>query len=227
MVDILAIGAHPDDLEFGCGGILAKMAHQGKSIVMADMTLGEKGSQGTPEIRRKEGEAAAALIGAKRVFLDFEDCEVLDHYAARLKLVALIREHRPRLVLTSLWKGEQSHPDHMATGIMARYACRYARFKKILPDFPVHVVEGILHYPFPTAEHFDFLIDISPYVEVWTQMMRCHASQMETFPYDDWNLRRASALGTLIGTPYAQALVKGNPIIIDDVMTIAKGAREI
>lgn len=227
MVDILAFGAHPDDIEFACGGILAKMAAQGKEIVMVDLTLGQKGSHGTPEQRRKESEAAAALIGAKRVFLDFVDCEIVDSYEGRLKFVKCIREYKPRLVLAPMWSGTRNHPDHLACGSMARFACRFARFAKILPELPIHWVQGILHYPPSGCEDVDFIIDVSNHVEIWKQMMQCHRSQMETFSYDDWNLRNASKLGMLIGTSYAQGLIKGNPVVIEDVMHIAKGSREI
>ena len=73
----------------------------------------------------------------------------------------------------------------------------------------------------------DFLIDVTPYFDTWMRMIRCHQSQMETFPYDDWNRRIASKLGVLINAEYAQGLVKGNPVVVDDVMDIAKGVREI
>lgn len=227
MIDILAIGAHPDDIEFGCGGILAKMASQGKSMLLLDLTSGEKGTHGTPEQRRKEGKNSANLIGANRLFLDFVDCEVADTYEARLKLVKVIREVKPRLVIAPLWEETQNHPDHIACGAVARHACRYARFAKILPELPIHQVQGILHYPPPTFEKVDFIIDITEHVEIWKEMMRSHVSQMNTFPYDEWNLKIASKLGTLIGTPFAQGLIKGNPIVIDDVMTISNGTREI
>ncbi|MGA8164794.1 MAG: PIG-L family deacetylase [Waddliaceae bacterium] len=227
MVDILAFGAHPDDIEFFCGAILAKMAAQRRSIVMADLTLGEKGSHGTAEERRKEGEDAACLIGASRVFLDFKDCEIVDTYGSRLELVKVIREFRPRLVLAPMWKGEQDHPDHLAAGRIARYACRYARFSKILPEIPIHRVEGILHYPSSFSASIDFIVDVSEHVEVWMKMIRCHAGQLKTFSYDDWHLRIASRLGMLINRPYAQGLVKGNPIVIEDLMQVAQGVREI
>jgi len=227
MVDILALGAHPDDVEFACGAILTKMADEGKSICIADMTLGQKGSHGTPEIRRKEGEAAAKVIGAERVFLDFIDCEMTDSYEGRLKLVKLFREVKPKLVIAPMWKGEQNHPDHLATGLLARHACRYSRFRNILPELPIHWVEGILHYPPPTTEAVDFIVDVTPYIDTWMEMIRCHESQLNTFPYDEWNRRIASKLGVLINADYAQGLVKGNPIVIDDLMAIARGAREI
>lgn len=120
MTDILAFGAHPDDIEFGCGAILAKMAAEGKKIVMVDLTLGDKSTNGSPEKRAKEGENAAGLIGAKRVYLDFFDCEIIDTYEGRVKLVKVIREHKPRLVIASMWKGEQNHPDHISCEKMER-----------------------------------------------------------------------------------------------------------
>ncbi len=225
MVDILAIGSHPDDLEFGVGGILAKMAARGSSIVMADMTSGEMGTNGIPEIRRKEAEAAAALIGAERVFLDLGDCQIADTPENRLEVVKLIRTYKPRVVLAPIWKGEMTHPDHIATGLIARAACRLARFAKIAPEIPIHKPEGILHYMVHDTPNF--IVDVSPYFDTWTQMMDCHKSQMKTNNYRDWNLRYASWWGLAIGKPYAQALIQGNPIEIDDLMHIAKGTREL
>lgn len=226
MIDIMAIGAHPDDCEFGCGGILCKMAAQKKSIVIVDLTLGEMGTNGTPEIRRKEGEDAARLIGAERVYLDFKDCQVSDNYEGRLQLVKVIRKYRPRLVLAPMWKGEQNHPDHLACGQMARHACRYSRFAKILPEIPAHTPEGILHYFAPGIEP-DFLIDVSDHLEQWKGMMSCHVSQLRTSDFIDANLRRASLMGLRINTPYAQGLIKGNPVAIDDLMTVSCGTREL
>lgn len=227
MADIVAFGAHPDDLEFGCGGILAKSAAQGLSVVMVDLTHGEKATNGLPEIRRKESEKSAQVIGAKRVFLDFADCEIIDSYEGRLALVRVIREHKPKLVLAPLWKGEQTHPDHIACGLMARYACRYSRFSKILPELPTHKPEGILHYISSVNESADFLIDVSDHMEAWKKMMDAHQSQHQTFPYSDWVLRNASRMGIFIDRPYAQGLSMGNPVIIDNVMSIARGSREI
>jgi N-acetylglucosamine malate deacetylase 1 len=227
MADILALGPHPDDVEFWCGGILAKAAAQGHSIVIIDLTLGEKATNGNPQIRKAEGEAAAAVIGAKRYFLDFKDGELFDTYEGRLKLVKVIREHRPRLILAPVWSGQQNHPDHLACGLMARYACRYARFAKILPEIPIHKPDGILHYlPFGGKEA-DFLIDVSPNVDVWKQMMEAHRSQMQTQPYAEKALKNAAQYGVLIDRPYAQGLLKGNPVVIDDLLTISSGTVEI
>lgn len=227
MVDILAIGAHPDDVEFGCGGVLVKMAAQGRKIVICDLTKGEKGTNGTPELRMKEGLQSAQLIGAERVYLDFKDCEIFDSYESRLKLVALIRRYRPQLVLAPHWKGEQNHPDHLACGTICRHACRFARFAKILPELPVVTVQGILHYLPPSCDTPDIIVDVSGSVGLWRKMMESHASQMNTFDYAGWTLRQASKLGMLMGVSYAQGFIKGNPLVVDDLMSVAKGTREI
>lgn len=227
MVDILAFGAHPDDVEMGCGGILIKAADQGKSIAICDLTLGDKGTHGTPDIRRQEARNAAKLIGAERTSLEFPDCGVIDSYEGRLELVKVIRHYKPKLVLAQLWKGERQHPDHFAAGSMARIACRLARFSKILPELPIHMPDGILHYHGAGQETPDFVIDITPYVDTWKKMIEAHQSQMQTRPYIEWCTRAASRMGMLIGVPYAQALSKGNPIAIDDPMTIARGTIEL
>ena len=224
-IDILAFGAHPDDLEFGCGGILARAASEGKSIVMVDLTRGQKGTYGTPEKRQKEGDASSAVIKAIRVFLNFTDCEVFDTYEGRLELVKVIRKYKPKLVLAPYWKGEQTHPDHMACGVMARYACRYARFKNLLPELSIHWPEGILHYG--NVMQPDFLIDVSSHIENWKKMMAAHESQHTANNYSDWVLKRAACLGVGIRVEYAQGLTKGNPVAIADIMTIAKTSREI
>lgn len=227
MVDILAFGAHPDDVEFGCGGILAKATALGQSVVIVDLTLGQKGTNGNPMLRKAEGEAAALSIGAKRDYLDFDDCEVFDSYEGRLKLVKVIREHKPRLVLAPVWNGERNHPDHLACGLMARYACRYARFAKILPELPIHRPDGILHYLPHAGKETDFIIDVSQHVDAWKRMMDTHRSQMQTAAYSDMALKNAANYGAIIDRPYAQGLLKGNPIVVDDVLSISRGTQEI
>lgn len=227
MIDILAIGAHPDDTEFGCGGIIASQAARGHSIVIVDLTHGEKGTNGTPEERRAEGLAAAAVVGAKRVVLDFPDCQVMDTYEGRLKLVRVIREFKPRLVLAPNYEGWQTHPDHTACGAMARFACRYSRFANILPELPIHRPAGILHYIPRMDKHPTFIIDVSDHIETWKKMMEAHASQLRTFPYSDWVLKHAASLGTLIGRPYAQGLYAGNPVVVDDLLGVAASTREL
>jgi bacillithiol biosynthesis deacetylase BshB1 len=227
MVDILAFGAHPDDVEFGCGAILAKMAKEGKSVAIVDLTCGDKGTNGTVEIRKKEGEKAAAVIGATREFLQFRDCEVQDSYEGRLEIVRVIRTYRPKLVIAPICIGEQNHPDHIACGKLVRAAVRYANFKNILPQINTHKCEGVLHYPGPCDDKVNFIIDVTPYYDLWKEMMGAHQSQFKTFDYIDWNVKRAARLGVMIQVPFAQGLIALNPVIVDDVMTICRGSKEL
>ncbi|SCA64140.1 hypothetical protein SCG7086_CF_00040 [Chlamydiales bacterium SCGC AG-110-P3] len=109
---------------------------------------------------------------------------------------------------------------------MVRHACRYGRFRKILPEFPIHRIDGVLHYLPPSLEECDFLVDVSEQIDVWKRMMGCHKSQLDTNPYPDWVLRFASKAGAIIETDYAQGLVSGNPVVVDDVLVVASGIRE-
>ena len=226
MVDILAIGAHPDDIEFGAGGILAKAVAEGQTVALCDLTLGQKGSNGTPKVRKQEALAAAELLGAEREFLDFEDCEVTDCCEGRTELARVIRHYKPRLVLAPMFDGVRNHPDHLAAGMLARHACRYARFGNILPKIPTHTVDGILHYP-RWACDADFLVDVTAHVDQWKALIHCHRSQLQSRPYLDWVLTGAEAAGITIGCQYAQGLIKANPIAIDDILQVSRGTREL
>lgn len=227
MVDILVLGAHPDDIEFGCGGILAKLASQKISMVLIDLTCGEKGTYGTPSQRREEGIKAAKLLNAERYYLDFKDCEVMDDYESRLKIVKVIRQFKPKIILAPYWKGEQSHPDHFACGMLARYAARYARFAKILPELPIHKPGNVLHYLHPAFMEPDFLFDVTDHMDLWKQMMECHSSQLKGNPYSEQVIRRSAWLGSLIETPFAQGLFKGHPVVVEDLLSLSKSSKEI
>lgn len=227
MLDVLAFGAHPDDVEFGCGGIIAKLTAEKKRVAIVNLTLGDKGTNGTPAIRKKEAKAAAQVLGAECYFLDFKDCEVIDTYEGRLTLTQVIRKLRPKLVLAPSESSAQNHPDHSACAKMVRFASRYARFAKLLPDLAPHFVQGVLHYSVPGLGEVDFLVDISKHVSVWKEAMLCHKSQMKTFDYLNWQLRAASQKGGLFGVEYAQGLTKQNPVVVDDILNVAQGIREI
>ncbi len=99
-VDILAFGAHPDDAEIGCGGLLLKLKDRGYRTGIAYLTVGEMGSRGTPEVRRQELMAAAKVLGLDYVeVLDFQDCRLSDTFENRLKIAAIVRRQQPTIVL--------------------------------------------------------------------------------------------------------------------------------
>src|SRR5918912_52701 len=95
-VDILAFGAHPDDAEIGCGGLLLKLKDRGYRTGITHLTVGEMGSRGTQEVRRQELMAAAKVLGLDYVeVLDFQDCRITDTFETRLKIAAIVRQQRP------------------------------------------------------------------------------------------------------------------------------------
>ena len=110
-VDILSIAAHPDDIELTCAGTMIKMVEKGYTVGILDLTEGEMGTRGTPEIRAKEAEAARAVIGAKfREHMNLGDSRLTTSIENRLALAEKIREARPKTVILPYWEGR--HPDH-------------------------------------------------------------------------------------------------------------------
>lgn len=216
-LDILIFGVNAADIELGCGGIIAKMAAEGKTITLVDLICPNQ------SIRSKKNNAAK-ILKVDRKFMDFADGPVHDNYDARMKLVEIIRELKPRLVLAPMWEGKEEL-SRLALGKMLRYACRYARFGKLLPEIPIYRPEGILHYFSPyQAYPPDFLLDVSPHIPIWKEALSCLDNSVELI---DHALRSASQRGLMIGKEFAQALAKGNPIEIDDIMSVSKGTLEI
>src|SRR6266404_4288737 len=139
-LDLLAIAAHPDDVELTCGGTLVKMAQRGYKTGILDLTAGEMGTRGTPETRAKEAAKAAKLLSVKwRGTLGVPDSDVQPSRQHKLRLAAVIRELRPRTVIIPYW--EARHPDHYHASILGYEACFLAGLKQ-LP------IEGEAYRPF-------------------------------------------------------------------------------
>src|SRR5581483_7498865 len=114
MTKILAIGAHPDDIEFGVGGLMIKESEKGSQIKYVICSLGEAGSNGTPEERKKEAEESAKMVGAEIEFLDFGgDCHIADTPENAIKIAEILRKFKPDVVLAPELQRNQ-HPDHYA-----------------------------------------------------------------------------------------------------------------
>ena len=139
-LDLLAIAAHPDDVELTCGGTLLKMAQRGYKTGILDLTAGEMGTRGTPETRAKEAAKAAKLLGVKwRGTLGVPDSDVQPTRQHKLRLAALIRELRPKTVILPYW--EARHPDHYHASTLGYEGCFLAGLKQ-LP------IEGEPYRPF-------------------------------------------------------------------------------
>jgi LmbE family N-acetylglucosaminyl deacetylase len=188
---LLIFGAHPDDIEFGCGGVVARETRAQRKVHFVVCSLGEAGTHGTPAQRAAEAEEAAALLGATIEFVELDGDAHLEIRAAHaIKLAEIIRRIRPATVLAPSCV-ENQHFDHTRLGTLVRDAARLARFgglEELLAQ-AAHAIEQLFFYAItPEAEPRDvtpILIDVSApeIVSAWTAAMNAHASQASTRNY--------------------------------------------
>jgi bacillithiol biosynthesis deacetylase BshB1 len=174
-VDLLAIAAHPDDAEVGCGGALILAGNSGLRVAVVDLTRGERSTSGTPEQRDEESARAAELLGlSRRVGLDLPDVRLGTDPAHRDALVGILRELRPRIVLAP--HTEDRHPDHAAAGRLAREAAFVAGVAEVgsgEPHRPHRLYHYLLHHPFEPT----FVLDVSAVWDRRMQAVRAYESQ--------------------------------------------------
>jgi LmbE family N-acetylglucosaminyl deacetylase len=229
---LLALGAHPDDVEFGSGAVLVQAARAGQPVHIVVCTRGEAASHGTPATRAREARRAAARIGATFEFLILgRDAGLEASPAAARALAGLIRRVRPEIVLAPTLEGDQ-HPDHVVLGKLARDAARLARFGGLagLRAAP-HTIGQLFHYAVtPDAEPTGgarIVVDVSSpkVVADWTAAMMAHASQLRTRNYVELQLARARVLGLQAGVEHAQALFPASAPLVTGLVGLTRGAR--
>lgn len=230
---LLAFGAHPDDIEFGCGGVIAKETGAGRSSHFIICSRGESASSGTPKQRVTEAKKAAVELGATIEFIQLDGDAHLEVRASHaIKLAALIRRHRPEIVLAPSL-AENQHPDHPRLGQLVRDACRLARYGSIreLRKSPRHGIGQLFYYAVtPEAEPADItpvLIDVSasPILKAWTAAMQAHASQVSARNYVDLQLARARLRGLRAGISHAIALYPNDPLVLDSLAQASRASR--
>lgn len=230
---LLAFGAHPDDIEFGCGGVIARETKAGRKAHFVVCSRGEAGTYGTPKQRTAEAKKAAALLGATIEFLELDGDAHLEVRAAHaIKLAAIIRRVRPSAVLAPSLV-ENQHPDHARLGKLVRDASRLARYggvKELRRQKP-HAIEQLFFYAVtPEAEPRDItpvLIDVSApeIILAWTEAMKAHASQTSARNYVELQLTRARLLGARAGIDRAIALFPNEPLVFDSLAQTGRAAR--
>lgn len=177
-LDVLAIGAHPDDVELACGGTVALLAGRGRRVGILHLTRGESGTRGTPEEREEEARAAAEVLGAERVdFLDCGDGALRHGRVEEDRLVALLRELRPEIVLGP--PEIDRHPDHGRAHRLVADACFYAGLaarapQRGEPHRPGAVFSYMQHHHFEP----DFLVDVSDAWQKKVDALACYRSQL-------------------------------------------------
>jgi bacillithiol biosynthesis deacetylase BshB1 len=233
-VDILAIAAHRDDAELTCGGTLAKAVRAGHTVGILDLTQGESGTRGSAELRAAEAEAAARALGVPlRLNAGLPDAHLANDEPARARLVQLLRELRPRVVILPYPIGR--HPDHRIASELARDACylaglaRYAPQPGLEPHRPFKVLYALAYREDPVKP--SFVVDISDTFAAKMAAIRCYGSQFdgakaagEIFPtgQDLYELIRVQSAhyGSLIRTAYGEPYFTHETMAVDDVLTL-------
>lgn len=229
---LLAFGAHPDDIEFGCGGVIAREARAGRPVHLVVCSRGEAGTNGTPAERTEEAERAAKLLGATLEFIELDgDAHLEVRSAHAIKLAGILRRVRPTLVLAPSLEQNQ-HPDHWRLGQIVRDATRLARYGGVaeLKAQTPHAIGQLFFYAVsPDAEPAaqPVLLDIAAaeIVAAWTAAMEAHVSQLKTRNYVELQLARARVHGLRAGLSHAQPLWPNDPLVLDTLAPLARSAR--
>lgn len=225
-VHVLAIGAHPDDVELGCGGLLARLVDLGKRVAILDLTRGELSSRGTVEERQIEAENAAAILGlCARENAGLPDgglCNIPDQ---RRAIIPFIRKYRPRVVLTLMVPDR--HPDHAATHELAKEACFLSGLRRIETGQPPHRPEKIFYFhPYLDMDMNPFtIVNISGYFQKKLDSIAAHRSQFYNPDYEGagtyisspefWESIeiRARFWGNRVGVSHGEAIYADSPIL--------------
>jgi bacillithiol biosynthesis deacetylase BshB1 len=197
-VDLLVFGPHPDDIEIGIGGVVARHADAGFTVGLCDLTAGEMGSNGTPEERRLEAEAAAKVLGAAwRTNLGWADRRIGKDPAHLDEAVAVIRRHRPRVVVAPYWKDR--HPDHEAASAVLTEAVFNSGLRRYRAEGEAWKADWICYYFINDASAPSFVVDVSEQYGRKRAALDCHVSQ---FSHD------RGAVNTRLNTPLFRQLVE-------------------
>lgn len=221
---ILAIGAHPDDIEFGCGALLLDAAGRGAQLDLVVLSRGEAGTHGDRSIREEEARKAAEMLGATIHFAATAgDTRIRADLDVTLLVAKTIRRVRPDLILAPSGHLNQ-HPDHRETSKIARDAYRLARYGKTpgLEELDPHASQALLFYDISSEGRSEngmhpILVDVSAQVEAWKELMACHSSQVKNLDYIELQLSRARALGIQMGVGHALRLYSEGPLLIGSV----------
>ncbi|TWT34954.1 PIG-L family deacetylase [Blastopirellula retiformator] len=230
-LDVIAVGAHPDDVEIACGGTLAKLSHQGYKVGIIDLTDGEPTPRSPgPEVRMAEAKAAAETLGVHtRVTLDLPNRRLFDNFESRVALAKEFRKFRPKLVIGFGGKTPLASPDHWQAMQITDAAIFYSRLTKWDEHFdglPVHTIPKHIYFRlvFEPMEHPEapgsFVVDIGDTLETKISSVRCYETQFP--PEKDYVFDRvrgaASHIGTLAGFQHGELFHTTRAIGTTDAM---------
>jgi bacillithiol biosynthesis deacetylase BshB1 len=223
-VDLLAVGPHPDDIEIGIGGIIAKHAALGHLVGLCDLTAGEMGSNGTVDERLAEAEAARLVLGAAwRVNLRLPDRAIGTAAAHTRAIASLVRGARPRVVAIPYWSDR--HPDHVAASHLLTEGVFSAGLRRYDADGEAWKPESVCYYFINDMAAPSFVVDVSAHYETKRRALACHATQFAPSQPDAVATRltsdrfrqliesRDSQFGAVAGVAFAEGIVVKQPLI--------------
>ena len=219
-LEVLAIAPHPDDAEIGCGGTLLRAAQSGKRTGILELTRGELGTLGTPELRDAEALEAARVLGLSyRGNLRLPDGGLTDSPEYCMALAQVIRELQPKVVL--LPHERDRHPDHVASSGLGISAVHFAGLQKAKLEGQPHKVSRVLFYQGNAPIEANVLVDVSSCMADWERAIMAHVSQFtggaisETVSPEILERRRARMMywGTFVGVRSAEAFESRAPVL--------------
>ncbi len=229
-VDLLAFGPHPDDVEIGAGGILARHGGMGYRCGIVDLTAGEMGSNGTVEERRMEAQKAKDLLGCvSRECLNLPDAHLETDRDSIYRVVTALRRYRPPVVLAPYYKDDR-HPDHSITGELVRRAVYLSGLRRLPVDGEPFRPGKLLFFLLTVQREPDFIVDVTSVYGQKEEALRAHRSQFyhhcsdrePTLVNDPAFIRyiksRDSYFGSLIGTVWGEGLVVNDKPAIADLV---------
>ncbi|HEY7501434.1 MAG TPA: bacillithiol biosynthesis deacetylase BshB1 [Vicinamibacterales bacterium] len=228
-VDLLVFGPHPDDIEIGVGGIVAKHVARGHRVGLCDLTAGEMGSNGTVDERLAEAEAARVVLGASwRVNLRLPDRAIGSDPEHARQAAALVRRARPRAV--AIPYGVDRHPDHVAASALLTEAVFNSALRRYDAGGEPWRPEWTCYYFINDSAPASFVVDVSDQYDVKRKALACHASQFRTASTGAVATRLTSPLfqqlvesrdaqfGALAGVAFAEGIVVREPIVRADLL---------
>jgi bacillithiol biosynthesis deacetylase BshB1 len=229
-LDILAIAAHPDDVEQTCGGTLLKMAEAGYRTGILDLTAGDMGTRGSPETRLEEAERAGVLLGAAwRGNCRFPDAKLENTLHYRTALAGFVRRLRPRTVILPYWEGR--HPDHYRACEIGYEACFLAGLRKLDESTEAHRPHKVIYSSMYANVKPTFVVDISAYFDRRMEALLTYESQYGEqpsasglFPTQAEILERLAAIarfyGNQIGVKYGEPFVVKETMRVEDIVNL-------
>lgn len=230
MRDALFFGAHPDDVELTCGGLAALLAAHGHAVGIVDLTIGEGGTRGDPEVRAREAQLAGERLGvASRETLGLPDGGLDRHDRTQLRaVVECLRRHRPGLVVAP-WP-DDPHPDHVEASQLVTRACWFAGLARWPAAGERHRPRRLLYALYRTSASPHLVVDITSTWERRGQALAAHVSQLDpeagpaTYLTQPGFLAevegRARALGALIGCTFGEGYRARGPLAVSDARAL-------